>query len=249
MVIPDKIEGRFITAIALDAFANSKSGMTALSLPLFCTEIGERAFYNVRSLTSITFTDVRKWDAPGTSATLSIGSYAFSSCLGLRELTIGESVGQIDDYAFLNCRRLAKITILGRPSVGRQVFRSAGMDATPQGVEVLIDPALASDTDYMAALKGGMPSVTVREDAIVSSLKTQSVSLAPGRVTMTLSVRKASSWGAVDPASVKVRYWASLSEPAETLSPTAATDNGDGTVTVEIAIPEGNSGFLQAVVE
>ena len=249
VVIPDKIEGRFITAIGDGAFANSASGMTALSLPLFCTEIGGRAFYNVRSLTSITFTDVRKWDAPGTSATLSIGSYAFSSCLGLRELTVGESVGQIDDYAFLNCRKLAKITILGRPSVGRQVFRSAGMDATPQGVEVLIDPALASDTDYMAALKGGMPSVTVREDAIVSSLKTQSVSLAPGRVTMTLSVRKASSWGAVDPASVKVRYWASLSEPAETLSPTAATDNGDGTVTVEVAIPEGNSGFLQAVVE
>ena len=249
VVIPDKIEGRFITAIALDAFANSKSGMTALSLPLFCTEIGGRAFYNVRSLTSITFTDVRKWDAPGTSATLSIGSYAFSSCLGLRELTVGESVGRIDDYAFLNCRRLAKIMILGKPSVGRQVFRSAGMDATPQGVEVLIDPALASDTDYMAALKGGMPSVTVKDDPIVSSLKTQSVSLAPGRVTMTLSVRKASSWGAVDPASVKVRYWASLSEPAETLSSTAATDNGDGTVTVEIAIPEGDSGFLQAVME
>ena len=249
VVIPDKIEGRFITAIALDAFANSKSGMTALSLPLFCTEIGGRAFYNVRSLTSITFTDVRKWDAPRTSATLSIGSYAFSSCLGLRELTVGESVGQIDDYAFLNCRKLAKIMILGKPSVGRQVFRSAGMDATPQGVEVLIDPALASDTDYMAALKGGMPSVTVKDDPIVSSLKTQSVSLESGRVTMTLSVRKASSWGAVDPASVKVRYWASLSEPAETLSPTAATDNGDGTITVEIAIPEGNSGFLQAVVE
>ena len=184
-----------------------------------------------------------------TSATLSIGSYAFSSCLGLRELTIGESVGQIDDYAFLNCRKLARIIILGKPSVGRQVFRSAGMDATPQGVEVLIDPALASDTDYMAALKGGMPSVTVREDAIVSSLKTQSVSLAPGRVTMTLSVRKASSWGVVNPASVKVRYWATLSEPAEILTPTAATDNGDGTLTVEVAVPEGNSGFLQAVME
>ena len=249
VVIPDKIEGHFITAIALDAFANSKSGMTDLALPLFCTEIGGRAFYNVRSLTSITFTDVRKWDAPGTSATLSIGSYAFSSCLGLRELTIGESVGQIDDYAFLNCRKLAKIMILGRPSVGRQVFRSAGMDATPQGVEVLIDPALASDTDYMAALKGGMPSVTVREGAIVSSLKTRSVSLAPGRVTMTLSVRKASSWGVVNPASVKARYWATLSEPAEILTPTAATDNGDGTLTVEVAVPEGNSGFLQAVME
>ena len=249
VVIPDKIEGRFITAIGDGAFANSASGMAALTLPLFCTEIGDRAFYNVRSLTSITFTDVRKWDAPGTSAMLSIGSYAFSSCLGLRELTIGESVGRIDDYAFLSCRKLAKIMILGRPSVGRQVFRSAGMDATPQGVEVLIDPALASDTDYMAALKGGISSVTVKDDPIISSLKTQSVSLEPGRVTMTLSVRKASSWGAVDPASVKVRYWASLSEPAETLSPTAATDNGDGTITVEIAIPEGNSGFLQAVME
>ena len=249
VVIPDKIEGRFITAIGDGAFANSASGMAALTLPLFCTEIGDRAFYNVRSLTSITFTDVRKWDAPGTPATLSIGSYAFSSCFGLRVLTIGESVGRIDDYAFLNCRKLAKIMILGRPSVGRQVFRSAGMDATPHGVEVLIDPALASDTDYMAALKGGISSVTVKDDPIISSLKTQSVSLEPGRVTMTLSVRKASSWGAVDPASVKVRYWASLSEPAETLSPTAATDNGDGTVTVEIAIPEGNSGFLQAVME
>ena len=249
VVIPDKIEGRFITAIGDGAFANSASGMADVVFPAFCTRIGERAFYNVTSLTSITFSDVRQWNDPRTPAGLTIGSYAFSSCLGLRELTIGESVGQIDDYAFLNCRRLAKIMILGRPSVGRQVFRSAGMDATPQGVEVLIDPGLASDTDYMAALKGGMPSVTVREDAIVSSLKTQSVSLAPGRVTMTLSVRKASSWGAVDPASVKVRYWASLSEPAETLSPTAATDNGDGTLTVEVAVPEGNSGFLQAVME
>ena len=249
VVIPDKIEGRFVTAIGEGAFANSASGMADVVFPAFCTRIGARAFYNVTSLTSITFTDVRKWNDPRTSAGLTIGSYAFSSCLGLRELTVGESVGRIDDYAFLNCRRLAKIMILGKPSVGRQVFRSAGMDATPQGVEVLIDPALASDTDYMAALKGGMPSVTVREDAIVSSLKTQSVSLAPGRVTMTLSVRKASSWGAVDPASVKVRYWASLSEPAETLSPTAATDNGDGTLTVEVAVPEGNSGFLQAVME
>ena len=249
VVIPDKIEGRFVTAIADGAFANSASGMADVVFPAFCTRIGERAFYNVTSLTSITFTDVRRWDDPGTSAGLTIGSYAFSSCLGLRELTIGESVAQIDDYAFLNCRKLAKIIILGKPSVGRQVFRSAGMDATPRGVEVLIDPALASDTDYMDALKGGIPSVTVREDAIVSSLKTHSVSLAPGRVTMTLSVRKASSWGVVNPASVKVRYWATLSGSAEILTPTAATDNGDGTLTVEVAVPEGNSGFLQAVME
>ena len=249
VVIPDKIEGHFITAIAPDAFANSASGMTEVAFPIFCTRIGDRAFYNVTSLASITFSDVRRWDAPGTPATLSIGRYAFSSCLGLRELTVGESVGQIDDYAFLNCRKLAKIMILGKPSVGRQVFRSAGMDATPQGVEVLIDPALASDTDYMAALKGGIPSVTVKGDAVVSSLKTQAVSLEPGRVTMTLSVRKASSWGEVNPASVKVRYWKTLSEPAEVLAPTAAMDNGDGTLTVEIAAPEGGSGFFQPVME
>ena len=249
LIIPDKIDGKFVTAIAPDAFANSKIGMTEVVFPIFCTRIGERAFYNVKSLASIMFTDVRRWDAPGTSATLSIGSYAFSSCLGLRELTIGESVGQIDDYAFLNCRKLAKIMILGKPSVGRQVFRSAGMDATPQGVEVLIDPALASDTDYMEALKGGIPSVTVKDDPIISSLKTQAVSLEPGRVTMTLSVRKASSWGDVNPASVKVRYWKTLSEPAEVLAPTAATDNGDGTLTVEIAAPEGGSGFFQPVME
>ena len=64
LLLPDMIEGRFVTEIAAGAFANSKSDMTKLVLPMFCTKIGDKAFSGVTSLSEIVFADVRRWDAP-----------------------------------------------------------------------------------------------------------------------------------------------------------------------------------------
>jgi uncharacterized repeat protein (TIGR02543 family) len=70
LLLPDVIEGRFVTEIATGAFANSKSGMTKLVLPVFCTKIGDKAFTGVTSLSEIVFADVKRWDAPSESAML-----------------------------------------------------------------------------------------------------------------------------------------------------------------------------------
>ena len=65
------------------------------------TSIGEYAFYNCTSLTSITIPD----------SVTSIGENAFSGCTSLTSITIGNSVTSIGKYAFLGCTSLTSITI------------------------------------------------------------------------------------------------------------------------------------------
>ena len=247
LVFPDRIGGKFVTAIRPTAFASSPCGMREVVFPVFGTTIGDKAFYDIPTLAQISFADARRWNDPSASAPVAIGRYAFSTCPALTNVTLGAAVSSLDDYAFLNCRNLGKIIVLGKPAVGRQAFRAAGVNR-PEGVEILIDPALASDADYMANLKSDVPTVTVKVDAVVADLKTKSLRVTPRKVSLTLSLNKVSRWGTVNPASVRVRSRAALDAPPQTLVPTSAILNGDGTVTVEIDAPAGGSGFFQAVI-
>jgi hypothetical protein len=80
------------------------------------TSIGNQAFYNCRSLASITI---------GSSVT-SIGSNAFENCSSLASITFPNSVTSIGHHAFWNCASLTSITApfwldfsqAGLPSVG-----------------------------------------------------------------------------------------------------------------------------------
>ena len=65
------------------------------------TSIGDYAFYDCDSLTSVTI---------GNGVT-SIGDEAFWSCSGLTSVTIGNGVTSIANYAFSGCSNLASITI------------------------------------------------------------------------------------------------------------------------------------------
>ena len=65
------------------------------------TSIGEWAFSECRSLTSITIPN----------SVTSIGSSAFDSCIGLTSITIPSSVTSIGLCAFSTCTRLTSITI------------------------------------------------------------------------------------------------------------------------------------------
>jgi len=247
MILPDKIGGRYVTEIAASAFANSKCGVKELALPIFCAKIGDKAFITVETLETVNFVAARKWSDPTEPTPVSIGNYAFSGVKALTSVTLCKEVASLGNYAFLNTRELSSITILGKPTVGTQVFRSSGLDAG--GVTVHLDPALSSDTAYMATLKANMYNVTVKTDAIVTGLTMSSLGMSGKSVKLTMSVEKAADWGRVNTGSVRVKYRASLTDPAQTLMPTSATLNADGSVTLEVIPPEGGSGFFQTVIE
>jgi hypothetical protein len=247
LTLPDMIDGLIVTAIAPAAFANSTSGMTEVHIPVFCTSIGSKAFLSVPTITRLVFPNTRDWCNPTEPAALHIGRYAFSGATGLTELTLPAEVAELGDYAFSNTRNLQRVTILGHPVLGNQVFRSAGMDT--DGVTLHLDPVLANDPDYMNQLTAGMKLAEVKTDAIITGLRIYMIGFAPsGNVILGVIVEKAAEWGDPDPASIWVQHRARLSDASVVLIPAAAELEEDGTVTLEVERPEGDSAFFRAFV-
>ena len=247
LIIPNTIEDKAVVSIGDGAFANSQCGMEKLILSMFCTNISDKAFNGVASLSEVVFVETRKWDDPSQEAILSIGRYAFAGT-GMVELELPKTVGNVGDYAFANCKAMSSITILGAPAVGSVPFRRCGMDVG--GVTVHLDPALANDSVYMDKLSQQCwGNVTVRADAIVTRMTLSSLAMSASEIELSVSVEKAASWGKVDTSLVKVAYRESLSEKPIMLDPSSVTENADGSLTVKVVAPKGNSGFFQVVLE
>ena len=89
-----------VTSIGDYAFQNCSS-LTSIEIPSSVTSIGGSVFWNCSSLTSI--------EIP--SGVTSIGSYAFYGCSGLTSIEIPSSVTSIDSNAFYDCSSLTSIEI------------------------------------------------------------------------------------------------------------------------------------------
>ena len=89
-----------VTSIGQYAFYDSKT-LTSIEIPSGVTSIGGWAFQYCTSLRSITIPD----------NVTSIGTYAFLNCSGLASITIPNSVTSIGDYAFSTCTGLTSCTI------------------------------------------------------------------------------------------------------------------------------------------
>ena len=84
-----------------------------MTIPNSVTSIGDYAFYNCSSLTSVTIPN----------SVTSIGSYAFSGCSGLTSITIPNSVTRIGNHAFRGCSGLTSLTIPNSvTSIGDRAF-------------------------------------------------------------------------------------------------------------------------------
>jgi hypothetical protein len=79
------------------------SSLIGVTIGNSVTSIGDLAFSNCPSLTSVTFTP--------TSTLGTIGDYAFISCTSLTSIIIPNSVTSIGDYAFESCTSLTSVTI------------------------------------------------------------------------------------------------------------------------------------------
>ncbi len=278
LVVPDRTsnsaEGPFVTDIGTRAFANRKA-VTSLTLPAFCTNIADYAFYYAESLASVTFTQPRDWRCPTNLLTLSINHYAFSST-ALTALTVPAYVSSIGDYAFANNRKLASVTFEGAtlPTLGQSVFRESGRDVSGGTVIHIRPQALVSaTTTQWLALTNRFSGVSVTTNGTwsvqVTGLSIHSVSGQPvsalcaapaasvslsavsaETVVLTFRVTRRSSWGALDVSAIRIFSRETLDGAATILTPTSIVDNGDGTVTATVAVPPGStSGFFQPTVE
>ena len=89
-----------VTSIGNGAFYECRS-LTSVTIPNSVTSIGDAAFYQCSSLTSITIPN----------SVTSIGDDAFYGCSSLTSVTIPNSVTSIGDGAFSYCSSLTSITI------------------------------------------------------------------------------------------------------------------------------------------
>ena len=89
-----------VTSIGEYAFRDCSS-LTSVTIPNSVTSIGNYAFLNCTGLTSVTIPN----------SITSIGAYAFRDCSSLTSVTIPNSVTSIGDNAFHNCSGLTKVNI------------------------------------------------------------------------------------------------------------------------------------------
>ena len=101
-----------VTSIGDKAFENCSS-LTSVTILNSVTSIGNSAFYNCSSLTSVTIPD----------SVTSIGYWAFGGCSGLTSVTIPNSVTNIGNHAFHDCTGLTSVTIPNSvTSIGYEAF-------------------------------------------------------------------------------------------------------------------------------
>ena len=103
------------SAVTITGYTGTGGAVTIPSsiggLPV--TNIGNNAFENKQSITSLTISN----------SVTSIGNGAFQSCTGLTSVTIPSSVTSIGDYAFYGCSNLLNVAIPNTvTSIGSAVF-------------------------------------------------------------------------------------------------------------------------------
>ena len=118
ITIPEKVTYNSteysVTYIGERAFSDCSS-LTSITIPNSVNSIGEYAFSSCSSLTSITI--------PNSVTSIKYG--AFSDCDALTSISIPNSVTSIGGYAFASCSSLTSITIPNSvTSIGHDTFRS-----------------------------------------------------------------------------------------------------------------------------
>ena len=105
------------------------SSLTSVTIPDSVTEIGWYAFQNCSSLTSVTIPN----------SVTSIGSYAFKGCSSLKSVTIGNGVTSIGDLAFFGCSRLTSVDISNLSAWCKIEFGDFFANPLGYGVKLYLD--------------------------------------------------------------------------------------------------------------
>ena len=134
------------------AFHNCNS-LTSIEIPDSVTSIGESAFYHCNRLTSVII---------GNGVT-SIGSSAFSSCYSLISVEIPDSVTSIGESAFYYCSSLTSIEIPDSvTSIGERAFYHCSSLTS-----IEIPDSVTSIGDFAFSSCNGLINITIPDSVII----------------------------------------------------------------------------------
>ena len=150
-----------------------------VDIPKTVTKIWDKAFYENKGITSITFSD-------GLDGALDIGSDVFSGCTTLVNVQLPYGVSKIGTQMFYNCSALQSIEVPASVSLievnafaGCKNLSSLTFAETPQGKE---EVALELADWYQTALKNGTLTTYVDNYVFKDCAKLTSIDL-PSRTT------------------------------------------------------------------
>ena len=156
--IPSTIDGKVVTEIGVEAFAdnssimsriagnengaatyganaNPLSSITTINIPSSVREIKNNAFSGLQNLTTVNFV--------GNSQLNSIGKNVFADCVNLKNITLPATINEIPAGTFENCTELENITIPSSVTkIGAQAFCGAeklAFSSIPSGVTEIGD--------------------------------------------------------------------------------------------------------------
>jgi hypothetical protein len=137
-------------------FVNILNSVIINSISYNVTSIGDFAFYNCRSLTSITIPN----------SVISIGNYAFNYCTRLTSIEIPDGVTSIGNYAFASCTSLTSITIPNSvTSIANGIFESC-----TSLTSITIPNGVRSIGNYAFAFCTRLTSITIPDGVSVTSI-------------------------------------------------------------------------------
>ena len=115
-----------VTSIGEEAFLDCRT-LTSITIPNYLTHIGSYAFFGCRSLTEVHIKDMEAWCkitfGESHSNPLYYAKHLYMNGQEIKDLTIPDSIATINNYAFYNCSDLKTITLPGSiTSIGHDAF-------------------------------------------------------------------------------------------------------------------------------
>lgn len=157
--IPRTHNGKPVTAIANRAFWQLKS-ITSVTIPDSVVSIGYGSFWFCENITSIEVPD----------SVISIGAYAFAACSNLERVAIGDSVETIGDYVFAVCNKLTSIIV----DENNQYYKSINGNLYSKDGKTLIRYAIGK-ADTLFEIPNGV--TTIGDTAFIGCKSIVSVSI------------------------------------------------------------------------
>ena len=253
--VPDVKNGQPVTTIEAGAY-NGNASLSTVVTPLYLNSIGMYAFQGCSSLKTLTITAARSYDDLS-PVKVTVAQNAFSGCSSLETVYVAAEIDKLGKSAFQSCAKLKRIVFQGDGTItyGSSAFYRCGYQNGTGSLKVYMSRAFQENNAALIAdFKKWNTQVQIIEKVDVMPVngigEIAGIDLGSMSADRRVAVLvKTSVLGTPDPDDVDVEHTTELNGTWSPLKDgTEKTANPDGTVLIEIKVPEVPQGFFRAKV-